>query len=171
MKERIKKAFPNRKDIIPVGIAVIAALAAKIPEYAIQGVVTVSIYELFKSNPELIPLGISTYALFTAIDFFLGYQNLIRIGAHAGLKSSGLMIAMNMVSPNHRRLNAFLAQSGSTILNIAGATNPVAIAANISALNSQDPTVFLAHRSSVSVSRAVGLAANTGLLLYKKIHG
>lgn len=171
MKEKIKKAFPDKKDIIPVGVAAFAALAAKIPEYLIQGAATVTIYELFKNNPELIPLGISTYAFFTAIDFLIGYQNLVRIGAHAGLKSSALMITLNMVSTNHRRLNAFTAQFASAILNIAGATNPVAMVANISALNSQDPTIFFAHRSSVSLSKAAGLAANTGLLLYKKIHG
>ena len=169
--EKVKSAFPKKQDVIPIVTAMAIAQLGKLPEYAIQGATTVAFYEVFKNEPGLVPLGLVMYGLFSAAEFAVGYRNLLLLGGHAGIKSSSLMVAMNLISPGHRRFNAFMAETGNTLVNIIGVTNPVGFLSDIAALLSSDLSVVFAHRSSVVVSGVIGLVTNIGLNLYKKHHG
>ncbi len=165
VEDRVKQEIPTKEELLPMVIALGVSALGKLPQYALQGAITVVTYELIKQYPQLIPIGITAYALFELLALSVGAETLRKWGFNSGIKSTSFFKGINMISPKHRRLNAYTAESLNVVSNIIG-INPVGMLANLSAIIVGDPVVVLAHRiTASSISGPINLVIDAGLLV------
>lgn len=166
MKDRIRHFIPDKKDLAPMGLAFGGNLLAKIPEYFIQGVGTAFLYDKLKENPDLVPIGIAAYGIYTAVSMIVGANTLRKRGFNTAIKNSIFFRGLNSFFPYHENINSYLAETMGAISDILGLNiNPVSMSSNALALMTDDPLIIISHRLiAASISGAVGLSINLKLL-------
>ncbi len=166
MKDKIRHFIPDKKDFVPMGLAFGVSLLAKIPEYFAQGVGTAILYEKLKESPDLVPLGIAAYGIYTAVSMIVGANTLRKRGFNAAVKNTIFFRGLNALFPEHKYVNSYFAETMGAVSDFLGLNiNPVSMSSNAITLITGDPLIAISHRFiAATVSGSVGLSINLKLL-------
>lgn len=159
MKDKIRHFIPDKKDLVPMGLAFGVSLLANIPEYFAQGVGTAILYEKLKESPDLVSLGIAAYGIYTGVSMIIGANTLRKRGFNAAIKKYLFFRGLNFLFPEHENINSYLAETMGTVSDILGINiNPVSMSSNAITLIIGDPLVAISQRFiAVPISGFVGL--------------
>ena len=164
LKERIKAAWPKKEEMLPFLGSFGIALLSKAPLVATNTAGMLLISDQMREYPQLIPLGITAYAIFNLASSSLDYAD--RVSASA--KANTLYRVMTFLFPENHRFNAVTSEIGTIAMNIIG-INPdlTAPASTVLSLVTGDPIYAVSQRiSDMAVSLATLVPYN--IYLYNK---
>ncbi|MBI4225878.1 hypothetical protein HY612_02085 [Candidatus Roizmanbacteria bacterium] len=171
MRERIKVAIPKRGEWTPFLGSFGVALLGKLPLSAANSAGTVLISEKMKENPELVPLGIAAYALFSLASAGLDYYVLRRDKVGGSAKANTLYRGLTFAFPQRHEFNAIAAEIGTVLMNVVGINpDPTAPISSIVSILTGDPTIALAQRvSDITISLVAQLPYNIYLFSKNRV--
>jgi len=168
LKERIKAAWPKKEEMLPFLGSFGIALLSKAPLVATNTAGMLLISDQMREYPQLIPLGITAYAIFNLASSSLDYAVLKRDRVSASAKANTLYRVMTFLFPENHRFNAVTSEIGTIAMNIIG-INPdlTAPASTVLSLVTGDPIYAVSQRiSDMAVSLATLVPYN--IYLYNK---
>lgn len=147
--ERIKTAWPKRKEWVPFLGSFGVALLGKVPLAAANTAGIVFLSEKMKENSDLVPLGIAAFALFSVASAGLDYLVLRRDRVAGSAKANTLYRGLTFLFPHHHEFNAAAAEIGTVLMTTVGISpDPTAPVSTVMSVITGDPTIVVAQRVS-----------------------
>lgn len=171
MRERIKAAWPKREEWAPFLGSFGIALLGKVPLAAANTAGIVLLSEKMKEYPDLIPLGIAAYALFSLASAGLDYLVLSRDRVGGSAKANTLYRGLTFALPHQHEFNVIVAELGTVVMNAIG-INPdlTAPTSSIVSYLTGDPTIVVAQRvSDMTISLVTQVPYNIYLYSRKRL--
>ncbi|MBI3620462.1 hypothetical protein HY214_04975 [Candidatus Roizmanbacteria bacterium] len=172
IRERIKSTLLKKDERAPFIGSFAVALLSKAPLAAVNTAGIVFLSEKMRENSDLVPLGITAFALFSLASAGLDYLVLKRDRVAGSAKANTLYRGLTFLFPNRHEFNAAVAEIGATLMTVVGINpDPTAPASTIMSIITGDPTIAVAQRiSDMAISLVTQVPYNIYLYSRKRLH-
>ncbi len=166
LKDRLHAVIPKKEEMIPFLSSFAIALLAKVPLTAYNTAGTLIILEQLKDHPDLVPLGLTAYGIFTILSAALDYKVMKKRRASASAKANTLYRGFTFLLPGRHGLNTALAEISTAAMTVVGINpDPTAAASTFLSLTTGNWNIWLSQRLSDSaMSLVTQVPANLAFL-------
>jgi len=149
VKERLRAAWPQKGEWLPLLGSFGVALLAKAPISAINTTGGLIIADRMRDNPDLVGLALLGFAAFNLAAVGLDYMVLRRDRVAGSPKANTLYRALTVARPHAHEFNALAAEAGTMVMNLVGFSPDLsAMASTAATVATGDFTWVAAQRTS-----------------------